>query len=298
MASDTPAASGTIDKLSAQGYDTSDLSPVSVRPPLPEYISEIWRRRHFIWADSRHRSTTQYTRNKLGNVWMVVRPVLDAGIYFLIFGLILNASGNIENFAAYVAVGVLTFQSTSRAITSGIGLIQSQKAMIRAFRFPRASLPIAATVQDLISSIPTMLVLMVMVMVIPPFVTPSAHWLLVPFAFLLQHLFNLGIRLFLAPFGFRFPDLSHVMGVVNRFLMYGSGVIFPVENYFTHPALQAIIPFNPVYQMLSIMRSLINLGEMPSFLSVSVLLGWTVVLCVVGFYLFWRWEVTYGVEQQ
>src|SRR5699024_12334694 len=60
---------------------------------------------------------------------------------------------------------------------------------------------------------------------------PGWTWLLVVPIFALQMILNLGIAFLLARLGFVFPDASQVMGVVARFLMYGSGVIFPVEHY-------------------------------------------------------------------
>jgi teichoic acid transport system permease protein len=123
------AASQVVQALEARGLSTEGLSPVGVRPPLDEYLRELWDRRHFIWMDSRHRLATKNARNRLGRIWLVLRPVLDAALYFVVFGLIISgARGGIENFAAYVVVGILMFQSTMRSISQGPGLIRGGSA--------------------------------------------------------------------------------------------------------------------------------------------------------------------------
>ena len=105
MESDVKQAPEVVRALEAQGMDASGLSPIGVRPPLDQYLQELWGRRHFIWMDSRHRLATKHARNRLGRIWLVLRPVLDAALYFVVFGLIIGARGGIENFAAYVVVG-------------------------------------------------------------------------------------------------------------------------------------------------------------------------------------------------
>src|SRR5699024_7914673 len=137
----------------------------------------------------------------------------------------------IEHCRAYGGVGVLTLQATMRSGARVRGLLGRRSAMIRAFSFPRAAIPISWAVRDALQMRFTLPVALVMIMVIPPNEMPGWTWLLVAPIFALQMILNLGIAFLLARVGFVFPDASQLMGVVARFLMYGSGVIFPVEHY-------------------------------------------------------------------
>src|SRR5699024_5026685 len=123
--SDVKQPPEVVSALESHGMDALGLSPIGVRPPLDQYLRELWGRRHFIWMDSRHRLATKNARNRLGRVWLVLRPTFDALLYFVIFVLIIGARGGIENFAAYVVVGILMFQSTMRSVSQGPGLIRS-----------------------------------------------------------------------------------------------------------------------------------------------------------------------------
>ena len=69
--------------------------------------------------DSRHRAATQNSKNRLGNVWLLLRPLVDSVFYFIIFGLILGGRGEVENYAAFVVVGILTYRSTAQCDCSG-----------------------------------------------------------------------------------------------------------------------------------------------------------------------------------
>lgn len=66
------------------------LTVSGARPGLFAYMRQLWGRRHFILAFSRAKLTAQYSQAKLGQLWQVVTPLLNACVYYLIFGLILG----------------------------------------------------------------------------------------------------------------------------------------------------------------------------------------------------------------
>ena len=65
------------------------LSVSGARPSLVEYVRQLWGRRHFIIAFSQAKLTAQYSQAKLGQLWQVVTPLLNAAVYFFIFGVLL-----------------------------------------------------------------------------------------------------------------------------------------------------------------------------------------------------------------
>ena len=297
MPSESKTAQMIAARLEARGLQAEGLSPVGVRPSLGEYLAQLWQRRHFIWTDARHRVATQNSRNHLGSVWLVLRPMLDALLYFVVFGLILNMSRDVDNFAAYVVIGILMFRSTMRSISQGTSTLLSGRSMIRAFSFPRASLPLSAELRDMLQMQYTIGVVLVMIMLIPPHELPRISWLLIIPIYLLQFILNLGINLAVSRLGFLVPDISQLMTVVGRFLMYGSGVIFPIERFLDNPVINAIVQLNPVYQMIAMYRQVLMDGGVPPLESWLILTAWSLGLLLFGFLFFWRGEASYGGGQ-
>ena len=297
MPSESKTAQMIAARLEARGLQAEGLSPVGVRPSLGEYLAQLWQRRHFIWTDARHRVATQNSRNHLGSVWLVLRPMLDALLYFVVFGLILNMSRDVNNFAAYVVIGILMFRSTMRSISQGTSTLLSGRSMIRAFSFPRASLPLSAELRDMLQMQYTIGVVLVMIMLIPPHELPRISWLLIIPIYLLQFILNLGINLAVSRLGFLVPDISQLMTVVGRFLMYGSGVIFPIERFLDNPVINAIVQLNPVYQMIAMYRQVLMDGGVPPLESWLILTAWSLGLLLFGFLFFWRGEASYGGGQ-
>ncbi|MFE0633362.1 ABC transporter permease, partial [Streptomyces sp. NPDC058864] len=66
------------------------LSVSGARPTLRAYVRQLWGRRHFISAFSRARVSAQYTQARLGQLWQVLTPLLNAAVYYFIFGLLLG----------------------------------------------------------------------------------------------------------------------------------------------------------------------------------------------------------------
>jgi len=298
VADDAKSAQQIQTALKERGLDPSGLEPVGVRPSLDDYLAQLWDRRHFIWTDARHRVATQNSRNRLGSLWLLLRPMLDALMYFLIFAVVLDVDRGVDNYPAYILIGVLMFRSTMRSISQGPSTLQSGKAMIRAFTFPRAALPLSAEIRDAFQMVYTVPVVLVMIMAIPEHETPEFTWLLIPVIFVLQFFLNVGISLVMARVGFLLPDVTQLMTFVARLLMYTSGVIIPVDRFLDTPVFREFIQVNPIYHMLAIYREALMDGTVASPEHWLILAAWAIGLTLVGFLFFWQGEETYGAEQR
>lgn len=299
LASDAKTAAEIRGALDKRGLRADGLSAVGVRPTLAKYIHELWARRHFIWMDARHRVLSQNSRNRLGSVWLLLRPLMDAVFYFIIFGMVLDVKREgIDNYGAYIIVGVLMFRATATSISTSPNVLTSGKAMIRAFSFPRAAIPISAVLREGLQMVWAVGAMLLMIAVIPPHEFPRLTWLLIVPLLALQWCLNLGLTLILARIGFRFPDTTQLMSFVSRVLMYSSGVIFPIDQLLTHPVARAIIEVNPIFQMVRMYRQVLMDGTLPPAESWMILGGWAGGLLLFGFLFFWQGEASYGDEQQ
>lgn len=270
------------------------LEPVAVRTDLRTYIRELYERRHFILADSRARVASRGRQMVLGQAWLVLKPLLDAAVYLAVFGLILKTSRGIENFLGYLIIGVFLFQFTTRSLSQGANAIVGGRALIQAFRFPRAALPTAVVVRELISMLPVLATMIVLIVVIPPSATITWRWALFPVIFLLQLLFNFGIAFIAARLVARVRDLTHLISLVSRFWFYSSAVFFSVDRFASVPYAMQVMKLNPLFVVLDMSRDVLIYGRTPTLMSWALLIGWSVLTLAGGFIFFWRGEESYG----
>ncbi len=275
------------------------LSVSGARPGLRDYIRQLWGRRHFILAFSQAKLTAQYSQAKLGQLWQVATPLLNALVYYLIFGLILGTKKDIPQdvFVPFLVTGVFVFTFTQSSVMAGVRAISGNLGLVRALHFPRASLPVSFSLQQLQQLLFSMIVLVVVAVAFGSY--PTLSWLLVVPALALQFVFNTGLALIMARLGSKTPDLAQLMPFVMRTWMYASGVMFSIPVMLEDkPAWIAdVLQYNPAAVYMDLVRFALIDGYGSSNLPAHVwlvALVWSVVLGVVGFVYFWKAEERYG----
>lgn len=281
-------------RSSAVVIDGHALHPVGTRPPFTRYLASVWRYRHFIGEDSRSRIAGAQATNALGRLWSVLNPLLDGFAYFLVFGLLLGTGRGVPNFVGYLIVGVFLFRFTSQAIVSGAKAISSNQTIVRAFRFPRATLVVASNVRALREFIPTLIVMLLLVLAIPPVEELTWRWLLLLPLLALQTLFNLGCSLFLARFVAHWPDVSNLITFGTRIWLYMSAVFFSIDRFADLPVVLSLMYLNPLYCVLEIARDSLLYGVDADPARWLVLGAWTMLALLVGAIVFWQAEESYG----
>ncbi|TDB77818.1 ABC transporter permease [Micromonospora sp. KC723] len=266
------------------------------RPSLAEYSRRLWAYRHFIAAYANAKLVASYSNAKLGQIWQVLTPLTNAAVYYLIFGVVL-AQKEIPNFIAYLTTGLFIFNFTQSAVLAGTQSISSNLGLIRALHFPRACLPVAATLTQFQQLLASMVVLVGIVLVTGEPITPE--WLLMVPALLLQAVFNAGVVMVVARMGSKSSDLKQLMPFIMRTWMYGSGVLYSVSLFKRLPEWAAtLIQYNPMLVYIELARH--ALLEQAPLLNESltqlwlVAAAWAVVAGIGGFVYFWRGEQEYG----
>jgi len=233
------------------------LLPSAQRPPVLAYLRELWRRRHFIMAFATARNIAMYTEAKLGQLWQVLTPLLNAGVYFLIFGLLVPINRGIPNYLAFLVTGVFVFNFTQRCFITTSSVVTESLPLIRALQFPRAALPLAYVMIELEQMFLAMAVLVVIVLATGEPIT--WYWLLVIPALVLQTIFNVGIGLLVARIGSQVNDFSQLLPFLMRTWLYLSGVLFSIQNLDLARARWAVplLEINPAAVYITLVRNAI-----------------------------------------
>lgn len=270
------------------------LSRSGARPGVLDYLRALHQRRHFIVAYARARSAAQYSGSGLGQLWQVLTPLLNAGVYYLIFGLLLNASRGVENYPAFLLAGVFIFTYTQRSVLGGSRAISRNLGLIRALHFPRAALPIATIVMELQQLLVATGVLLVVVLMTGEPVTLA--WLLLVPSLLLQTLFNTGLAMMFARWTSRLRDLEQLLPFALRTWQYASGVFFSIAlvTASAPEAVRVLLQVNPAAVYIELVRDALIESHDAYWFAWPAAVGWALVAFVLGFWYFYRAEEVYG----
>ena len=270
------------------------LHRAGARVPLPEYTRRLWDRRWFVAAYSTASNAVGYEASFLGQAWQLLTPILNIGVYYLIFGVLLHTTRGVGNFIAFLAVGVFVFAFCTDSMVAGSRSINSNLGLVRALQFPRAVLPVSTTLVALLRLIYSMMVLIPIVLLSGEPLT--WHWLELAPAIALQAMFCLGLAFVVARIGARVPDTSQVLPFVTRVWMYLSGVMYNIQSFASgHAAwVSKILSYNPGNVYLTLARNALLAGSPATPTTWLVAVAWSVGLLATSYVYFWRGEEEYG----
>jgi teichoic acid transport system permease protein len=286
----TSVADELADAAAAAG-----LARVGNRPPLREYFAEAWRRLPFATTLAWYRVQADAEENRLGMLWIVIRPLLTATVYGVVFYFVLNSAARPANFVPFLLVGVFVMEFFSNSLSRGSKAITGNSKLVQSLGFPRVLLPIATILEQTIKMVPIVIVLVILLFVFGE--RPAWSWFLVVPILLLMAVFNFGVALIVARLSVHLRDLQQVIPFVTRFLFYTSGVFFSFDLILAdQPTLLTIVRLIPTYDFISLARGVLMDGHpIPPLVWIAAPV-WAVVTVVFGFIFFWRAEVRYGLD--
>ncbi|MEQ8436789.1 MAG: ABC transporter permease [Ilumatobacter fluminis] len=269
----------------------AELVDVQAATRLRPYLRQLWSRLDYAWyvADSELRQRQIATL--FGSLWHLLNPILSIAVYYVIFGLVLETDRGVDNFVAFLAVGLFVFQYTQRSVTHGSASIVSNRGLVQAIHFPRALLPISSALTETLAAIPTFVVAGVVALALGEPLT--WRWLVFPAIFLAQAVFNLGCSFVSARLTTHFRDTQQLLPFFFRLLLYGSGVLFSVEAYLNERQLRLLVALNPIFDFIELARWSLLGRDVDAGVVVSAAV-WTFIAFVGGFLWFRSGEHAYS----
>jgi teichoic acid transport system permease protein len=246
-------------------------------PPIGPYVRELWRRRQFALELARTNLRSQHFNTALGQLWLVVNPLLLGFIYFLLVDIV--GSGNRgADFLAHLMLGLFAFRLVSTSVTEGARSVVGGGRLILNTAFPRTLLPLAAVMTSFMRFLPTLAVYAPLHVIAGLAIGPRLLWA-IPIVALLVVLAS-GAAMLIAAVQVYFRDVRNFLPYFLRIWLYVSPVL-----YYAHEVpdrFKPIIAANPLYPLLGSLSDVVNQGENPSVTFLLWGLGWALGILVIG----------------
>ena len=268
-----------------------NLTRVGARPALGSYLKQAWERRDFAFELARARLKSGNERNRLGMLWVIIQPTMNAVMYGLIFGILQTSKP--ADFPVYVVIGVFLFEFFSASVGQGAKAITGNASLVQSLAFPRITLPFASVLQQFLALMPVLGVMFIFCMLLGTM--PKLSWLLIIPLLAIYSVFNFGIALICARLTVHLRDFTQIIPIIIRILFFTSGVLFGIERVTNAiPAAEPLFAIHPIYQTLQIARGVIMDGAVYSSSAWFVVSAWALVLLIGGIFFFWSAEEQYG----
>ena len=271
------------------------LFPVGQRPPLGSYLAEAWRRRAFGFQLASYRLVSDLMQNRLGVLWLLLRPLSMVLVYGTIFHFVLSGGARPANFLPFLIIGIFIFEFFTGCFGSGSKAITANSKLVQSLGFPRILLPFAVVIEQALKMVPVIVLLYVLMLVLGEPIRWS--WLMLIPILLVMGIFNLGVALIVARLSTYARDVQQIIPIVNRVLFYATGIFFDVEGALAdHHSLLTFVQLMPTFDFVSLSRDVLLDSYAASNLAWIAAPIWAVLTLVVGTIFFWRAETRYGLS--
>jgi lipopolysaccharide transport system permease protein len=247
-----------------------------------ELLRSLWEARVLIGVLARKDFFVRYRRTKLGLVWAVALPVVQALVLAAVFSTIVTGAGATEGdtpYAVFVFAGMVPWTFFSSAFTAGATSVVDGSNLAQRIYFPRIVLPIVAVTTALFPLVATILVLLALVAALGPGIGVATLWI-VPGAGLALVL-ALGLSVLLSAAQVYLRDLRFAVTAGMTVLFYATPVIYPLSR--APESLRGVMEVLPAAGPVELFRRAVGEAEPSIWRSVVASLLWAVTAGVAGF---------------
>jgi lipopolysaccharide transport system permease protein len=254
---------------------------------LPAHPGELWEFRELLRRFAARDVTLRYRQTALGVTWVVLQPLLAAGILSFVFGQVagLSAPDGVPYFV-FSLTGMTAWNAFSNTLLRSGGVMVANASMIQKVFFPRLLLPLSTVLSTLLD-VGVSLVLVAVTMAISG-VAPGPALVLLPLWLALVIFLALGVGLAAGALMVRYRDVQYVLPVAVQFLLFASPVAYSLDA--VHGPAKTVFELNPLTGLLEGFRwSLINTPAPSAALAAYAAVA-SVLALAIGLAIFSRLE--------
>lgn len=243
-------------------------------------LKEIYQYREMIWMLVRRDLRGRYKASVLGFLWTFINPLLQLGVYTIVFSVIMRAG--IEKYYLFLFVALIPWMFFSSSLQGGATCVLAQKDMVTKIHFPRQVLPIAHVTTCFVN----MLLCLIVVFLVCGFdigLNINALPYLIP-VMLTEYLLALGLCFIVSGATVYFRDLEHIMGIVVMMWQFLTPVMYSVEQ--VPEEIRGVFMMNPMTSVIMCYRDILYYKQAPQLQSLLQSLWMGALFLVLGWVLF------------
>ncbi len=233
----------------------------------------------------------RYKGSVLGFLWTFINPLLQLGVYTLVFQVILR--NPMPNYYMHLFVALVPWIFFSSALTTGSKAVLGQANMVKKIYFPREVLPLSYTLSSFVNMILSFIVIFA-VYIISPLKIKLIPLLMLPIVMIIQLFLVAGVTMITSSLTVYLRDLEHIMSVLNMALMYLSPVVYPVS--YIPEKYMALYLINPMSPIIIAYRDILYYGNFPEFKIIILAFAESMIIFFGGLMIFGKLKKHFAEE--
>ncbi|MEM6259900.1 MAG: ABC transporter permease [Planctomycetota bacterium] len=225
-------------------------------------LKELWEFRDLITTLGMRDVKLIYKQTLLGVAWVVMQPLIGAGIFTFVFGVLADMPSGETPYFVFSLVGMTAWGCFAAVLNASSMVMVNNAHLVSKIYFPRLVLPIASAFQPVVN-LGVSSVLMIALLIVYQ-IGPSWQILLAPLWILAMLMLALGVGFVCCSIMVRYRDLRYIIPVAMQFLLYASPVGYSVAavDEKVPQALASVYMLNPIASLLEGFRwSVLGTGQ-------------------------------------
>lgn len=220
----------------------------ATRRILPESLGWLTSHRELLLTLLRRELRARYKSSVFGVLWSYLQPMLMMIVYWLVFSVLLRATGGIHNYPQFVLTGLAVWTFFQGGVVYGAASLVANGELMKKVWFPRPVIPTAVVLAQVTTSLVMFAVIVPANLVTLP-QTLRTCLLAIPMLFGLLML-TLGLAWALATLNVFYRDIEHLLTVLFLPWFFLTPVFYSLESIPAAADTQSVVTIlryaNPV----------------------------------------------------
>jgi lipopolysaccharide transport system permease protein len=191
-------------------------------------LAETWQARDLLFTFADRDLRLRYRQTALGVVWVVLQPLIAAGIFTFVFGTVAHLSSDGKPYLVFTFAALTGWNLFSGVLTRASACLVGNANLVSRVYFPRLILPLSVIPAALVDFAVSLVMFAVLLALYH--VAPTRALLTLPFWLLLLGAGAFGVGLVAAALTVKYRDVQYVLPVMVQLLLYASPVAYAASR--------------------------------------------------------------------
>ena len=263
-----------------------------VEPPTGWFaldLAEVWRYRDLLYLLARRDISTRFRQSVIGYGWAILRPLLTAAIFTLVFSVLLKVETDVP-YPIFAFAGLMPWLYFTNSLSGVTTSIVGGSSMLTKVYFPRLVLPLAKVAVGLVE----LAIQFIVVLGLMAYYRYLPGWqiLLIPLFILVAVVTALAFGIWLTALNVKYRDIGMAVPFLIQIWMYLCPIVYPISM--VPESYRTIYAINPMVGVIEGFRWSLLGSAPPNWTMVAVSLMAVAAVLFSGLVYFRKVETTFA----
>jgi lipopolysaccharide transport system permease protein len=263
-----------------------------IEPPTGWFalnLAEVWRYRDLLYLLARRDISTRFRQSVIGYGWAILRPLLTAAIFTLVFSVLLKVETDVP-YPIFAFAGLMPWLYFTNSLSGVTTSIVGGSSLLTKVYFPRLVLPLAKVAVGLVE----LAIQFIVVLGLMAYYRYLPGWqiLLIPLFIMVAVVTALAFGIWLTALNVKYRDIGMAVPFLIQIWMYLCPIVYPISM--VPESYRTIYAINPMVGVIEGFRWSLLGSAPPNWTMVAVSLMAVAAVLFSGLVYFRKVETTFA----